>query len=332
MTLTRSQQTILHFVFLFLIVVGLWALPGCETESAAPSTAQLKTDPATAAARSDDDRDLIQQEITNTPTSESANSNPTEATVSEQTPAGKTQSTATAQADPQEQTIEIPGSWNRLGKNEIWIDFRNKEVIVAGTICLARGPLEMFACPANTKEHESVVSVNALSSEVHAALIALGAEPGSPCQWDPEYKPATGPIVDIRLTWFDDEQNKTVEAPAPSMIRNSRTRKPMTHQWVFGGSQLWEDPDTGDKIYYGDAGEMVCLSNFSTATMDLTVESSQSNDGLLFEAFTENIPPIGTKVYMHLKPGKRIEPESDTKKTEKSSDNDSDPERDTGQN
>jgi hypothetical protein len=41
--------------------------------------------------------------------------------------------------------------------------------------------------------------------------------------------------------------------------------------------------------------------------MDLNIESSQSNDGLLFEAFTENIPPLGTKVYVILQPGERID-------------------------
>jgi hypothetical protein len=35
---------------------------------------------------------------------------------------------------------------------------------------------------------------------------------------------------------------------------------------------------------------------------------------LLFEAFEENIPPLETKVYAILKPGKRIEPKK-VKKT-----------------
>ena len=92
----------------------------------------------------------------------------------------------------------------------------------------------------------------------------------------------------------------------------------MTHEWVFGGSEIWEDPATGEKIYYGDAGELICLSNFSTATMDINVKSSQSNDGLLFETLTENIPPLGTKVYLILTPGDSIaEPaQNDVEKTE----------------
>ena len=38
--------------------------------------------------------------------------------------------------------------------------------------------------------------------------------------------------------------------------------------------------------------------------MDLPVPSSQSNDALLYHAFTEKIPPIGTRVRMVLTPKK----------------------------
>jgi hypothetical protein len=226
--------------------------------------------------------------------------------------ANKTQQSAAEQSedDAAEQTIEIPSHWKRLGKNEIWVDMKAKHVIFAGTICMNNGQLEMFVCPTNTKEHESVIAAHAMSSEVHASLIAVGANPGQPASWEPEYKPATGPTIDVNITWRDDEKNKNVTRSARSMIRDVRTKKEMTHQWVFGGSQIYVDPDNGDRIYYGDSGELICLSNFSTATMDLNVESSESNAGLLFETFTENIPPLGTKVYVQLIPGKRIEAKS----------------------
>ena len=306
MSIKRAQRRVSKLLGFLSTVVAAWALSGCETESRTSSELQ-PVNPPQVSASSDDDTSANPPDETESTVSESGTPEVTKNSDSEESSTAESNSAEPPAAGKEEQTIEIPASWKRLGKHEIWIDFKQKQIIVAGIICLNAGPLEMFACPANTKEHESVISANALSSEVHSALIALGAEPGSPCQWDPEYKPATGPVIDIQVAWFDDEKQKPVKIAAPMMIRNSRTRKPMTHQWVFGGSQIWEDPATGDKIYYGDAGEMVCLSNFSTATMDLNVESSQSNDGLLFEAFTENIPPIGTKVYMHLKPGARIE-------------------------
>lgn len=212
-------------------------------------------------------------------------------------------------AEPEKQTIEIPTTWKRLGKKEeIWIDPIAKEVIIAGRVCLNQGPLEMFICPQHTKEHESVISANATALQVHLALTALGTDPGKATSWDPEYRAAYGPTIQVTLKWQDKDTKKTKTILANQWIRDVKTRKAMDHLWVFGGSQFWEDPDTKEQVYYGDSGELICLSNFSTATIDLNVESSQSNAGLLFEAFTENIPPLGTKVYAIIKPGKRIEP------------------------
>lgn len=48
----------------------------------------------------------------------------------------------------------------------------------------------------------------------------------------------------------------------------------------------------------------MCVSNFSTATMDIPVASPQSNQGLWFTAFTEKIPKLGTKIHLILIPRK----------------------------
>ena len=203
---------------------------------------------------------------------------------------------------------DLPTTWKRLSKTEeIWIDTVNREVIIGGKICMTQGPLEMFVCPENTKEHESVVSANALASKVHACLVALNAPPGAPTSWDPSYTPAHGPSVDITMMWKGKE-GKFKKQNSREWIRNMQTNKPLSNKWVFGGSDEYEDPDTKEKIYYGDSGELICLSNFSTATIDINVESSQSNAGLLFEAATENIPPIGTQVFVIIKPGDVIPP------------------------
>ena len=50
------------------------------------------------------------------------------------------------------------------------------------------------------------------------------------------------------------------------------------------------------------SGEIVCVSNFPTAMIDLPVESSSENARLGFEAATENIPAKGTPVRVILIP------------------------------
>ena len=205
----------------------------------------------------------------------------------------------------EKQTIDIPDNWKRITKvneTEIWLDSKSKQVMCAGVVCVQQGALEMFICPMGTKEHESVLAVNAKSYEIHTAFLALGFVPGKPVQWDPEYVPATGPFVDIDVMWKDPESDNIITKKGKEMVRNFTTKKALEQDWVFGGSVLETDPDSGRTYYYGDGGELVCVSNFSTATMDLPIESSQSNDALTYEAFSENIPEPGTKVYVVFKP------------------------------
>ena len=210
------------------------------------------------------------------------------------------------QAVPEEQTIPIPAHWKRLGKpgqSEIWLDQENKSVIVAGHTCLTRGGLEMFVCPVNTKEHESVIAAHSQAFEVHAALLAVKAKPGNPVEWDPKYKPASGSIIEVKVTWRDPESGRLVTRWGKELVRNYRDGTGLANDWVFGGSILEKDPDTGESYYYAEGGPLLCVSNFATAAIDLNVPSTASDEGLLYEAFTENLPAKGTKVYLQLTPG-----------------------------
>ena len=204
--------------------------------------------------------------------------------------------------DKEQQSIEIADGWKRLGKNQIWINQTTKQVMVRGSICLTEGPLEMFACPLQTKEHESVIAVEAKSSEIHASLVALGFEPGNPVQWQPDYQAAKGPSIQIEVKWTADGKEKGVDAK--TMVRKSGTEETMDADWVFGGSEIFVDRVDGRKIYYADSGEMICLSNFPTAMMDVPIKSSDSAEGLLFEANTDAIPPRDTQVYLIMTPRK----------------------------
>lgn len=207
-----------------------------------------------------------------------------------------------------------PKGLKRMTKDyDIWIDEKRKAVIVDGQIALREGQLEMFACPKGTKEHESVVAVNAKPQFVHAALLAIGAKTGTPVKFDPKYEPATGQIIDIWVLWKDDKgENQKIKAQ--EWIKQVKTGKAMPYNFVFSGSGFWKDDD-GKQHYYADGGDFICVSNFPTAMLDLPVASSQDNTGLLFVANTEKIPPKGAKVRLVLIP--RPEEAKDEKKPEK---------------
>jgi len=183
---------------------------------------------------------------------------------------------------------------------DIWIDPKRKAVIVDGQVCLREGTLEMFATHKGGKEHESVVAVNARPQFVHAALLAVGAKVGTPVKFDPEYKPATGQIIDIFVLW-KNEKGENQKVRAQEWVKHLKTEKPMPYNFVFAGSGFWKDDD-GKEYYYADGGDFICVSNFPSAMLDLPVESPQANAELLFVANTEKIPPKGTKVRLVLIP------------------------------
>lgn len=183
-------------------------------------------------------------------------------------------------------------------KDAVWIDKATQTVVVAGSVCNRKGPLEMFACPRGTKDYESVIAVDSRSQIVHAALLAVGIESGSPVEFAPKYLAAHGPTIEITLVWTDPDSGKKSRAPAQRWIRNTKTNKAMTLDWVFAGSRFWTDPDTSEEIYLAEGGELVCVSNFATATLDLPVASPQDNADLWYEAYTKRIPEVGTRVWL----------------------------------
>ncbi|MGY8771156.1 MAG: YdjY domain-containing protein [Pirellulales bacterium] len=183
----------------------------------------------------------------------------------------------------------------------VWIDLNNKVLVADGEICMREGGLEMFACLKGTKEHESVIAISTKAYIVHAGLLVLGAEPGSPVSFDPKFKPPTGTEIEILVVW-EDAEGKRRTVNARDWIKDAKTKKTLQTNWVFAGSSTWTDENTGENFYTAEGGDFICVSNFSSAMLDLPVQSSESNSSLYFLAHTERIPPLGTKVRMFMIP------------------------------
>lgn len=196
-----------------------------------------------------------------------------------------------------------PEGATRLTPREmVWIDKEKHRVFVDGYIAIQEGQLEMFACPVFTKEHESVVALFSKASTVHAALLAAGAKTGRPVQWEPEYKPPTGSEIQIEVHW-KDRDGKDQSTDARKWVQQASAEKEKKHlepNWVFAGSGFWEDPDTKTKRYLAESGDLICVSNFTTATLDIPIKSTEANAGLLFIANKESVPEPGTPVRLTL--------------------------------
>jgi hypothetical protein len=202
-----------------------------------------------------------------------------------------------------EKTFGPPANAVRLTPAErVWVDRKNSRVFADGYVALQEGQLEMFACPVFTKEHESVVAVFSRAATIHAGLLAIGAKTGRPVQWDPKYVAPSGSEIQIHVVWVD-EQGKRQRADARTWVRQASAEasvKFLETNWVFAGSGFWEDPETKAKRYLAESGDLVCVSNFSTATLDIPSKSTDANAGLMFLANTSSVPQPGTPVRLVL--------------------------------
>ncbi len=214
-----------------------------------------------------------------------------------------------------DEVFGVPKGATALSKEgRIWVDKQRKLVIVDGFVTLREGQLEMFACPVGSKEHESIVAVFSSSRAVHAGLLAIGAKQGEPTQFEP-YKPATGSTIKVHVLW-QDEKNQKHSQRAQHWIRDIANNKEMPFDWVFAGSILYKDPDTGEESYLGDSGDMICVANFPTATLDIAVKSIAENSALTYVAFSEHIPPLFTVVRLVLEVSDQAPKQIDDAKTE----------------
>ena len=80
--------------------------------------------------------------------------------------------------------------------------------------------------------------------------------------------------------------------PAREWVRDARTKKTLQYDWVFAGSEFVPNPidPKAPDLYLANEGDVICVSNFESALLDLPISSSKDNDELVFEANTDRYP------------------------------------------
>jgi hypothetical protein len=183
-----------------------------------------------------------------------------------------------------------------VGKN-VFLEVQGdrRRVVVVSSVCLREGTLEGLLTRKDTKEHEYILTADADARMIHAALLAAGAEPGSPSEWKPAYRPASGSRLQLTLRYQKD--GKTVTARAQDWVCEEKTAKPLDQDWVFAGSVFVAGPDDAARPYYlANQGDLVCTCNMPAAMLDLPVPRPTPWEERLYAPCTERIPPVGTPV------------------------------------
>lgn len=177
--------------------------------------------------------------------------------------------------------------------------------------------LEVICCNRDTREHEALVVTTVRPSLVHAALLAAGAEPGSPGGWRQDGEtlvpvPARGDPVVVTLV-VRGADGAPVEHDPAAWIREAgggRTLRELVPDsaWVFAGSRMRRF--RGAEVYDADGtGQLVGLHTFGSETIAWThVESPDSwIDEPRWLADARTVPPIGTPVTVRLRLGPDVD-------------------------
>lgn len=183
-------------------------------------------------------------------------------------------------------------------------------VEIAALTCTPEYPLEQIVCAPATREHESLLVVKAAPSQIHAALLMAGFNPGSPGRWTYENDTLgtiapVGDKVDVRVR-FPSPGKPPVEAPIRDWIRDINGREDFPNQpWVFGGSRIAKNPKfmgEGEHYVADMTGSIIGLVTFGDEVLGFAQVISDSADiqAPEWEARTDVMPPTGTPVTLVL--------------------------------
>lgn len=224
-------------------------------------------------------------------------------------PEGKPEAPA-AEAPPTE--FKLPG---------LVVNTVDKSVDVDASICLEEGALEFIACTKDTKEHESIVVVEARPIHIHTALLLIGARNGNPAMRQPINEentrwmdiPPRGAPIDVFLAWKDAE-GKMIERPISDFIKRTDdesepgaaaedggVKEKFPHTFIFAGSLLG-DPEQTPREYLADtSGHVISISTFGDEVLCLPLVHSQDNGALMWSIDPTHLPKLNSKVVLRLR-------------------------------
>ena len=223
-------------------------------------------------------------------------------------PDGQQTEPATPQAaQPQ---LKLPG---------LTLNVAERCVDIEATVCLDKGPLELVACTKGSKEHESIVAVQATPMHIHTALLVLGATNGHPAMRRPRAPAGTGWIdippsgdpIKVSLV-FQDTDGKMVEHAIVEFVAASNVASngaavdggkgaDFPDTFLFAGSHLLDNGD-GPRTYLADeSGHVISIATFGDELLCIDGMHAHANDALMWQINPEKLPPVGAKVTLRLR-------------------------------
>lgn len=194
------------------------------------------------------------------------------------------------------------------------VDRDRNEVRIVARVACHQGFLEQLVCLAGTREHESLLSIAVAPSGVHAALLALGLEPGHPGRWSASdgggvaTAAPEGPEIEAFVRRI--RGSRVVEIPLRTWT-SGPDGLAFAPPLVFAGSEIRPNPPSLARLrgpgehYVADlTGSVIGLVTFGDEVIaPIAVHPDRAEVAEpIYAARTEAMPLPGTAVTLVLRP------------------------------
>lgn len=189
---------------------------------------------------------------------------------------------------------------------------------VDAVICLVEGTLELIACTKGSKEHESIIAVEALPIHIHAALLLLGAKNGNPAMRHAINKeqtrwvdvPPKGDPIEVSLVW-KDAKGVVIERPISDFIGRRekddaagaavQKKEKFPSTFLFAGSLLGDASEKPRRYFAQESGNVISISTFGDEVLCLPDVFSHENGALDWQIDSTHLPKLHSKVTLRLR-------------------------------
>jgi hypothetical protein len=185
---------------------------------------------------------------------------------------------------------KLPDGRFRLGN--LVLDKQEGSITCPGKVNMQEGLIEVFACTARGKLHESALQIDVDPLHLETALLALGLEYGRALKEQGEARRPEGDPVTAWVRWGKGESAQKWRAE--DLVWNVHEAKPMRHvEWVFSGSQV-----INGSFMAQVEGQIITTYHDPFSILDNPLEDGA--DDTVYEVYKDRMPPPGTPVELIL--------------------------------
>jgi hypothetical protein len=179
------------------------------------------------------------------------------------------------------------------------LDGNQRMISMPGSVNMANGLIELFACAPGGKVHESVLVIDIEPYHLQVGLLMLGLEHRGNLEYQGDPATPDGDPVEIFVEWKNPASGKAESCRAEQFVYNVPGKHPMKDTyWVFTGSRV-----VNGVFAAQEEKSLVTTYHDPNTIIDNPLETGA--DDTFYEVNSSLVPPEGTKVTVIIKPYER---------------------------